>query len=217
MNKLLLTLLACGLAFAPIAPAADTFPAGVVFGPKAAFRIRAPVGWVLDNKAGVQQGFHCVLYPRGSTWADAEVVMYAKIASTTVIERDKFIEDAIEFYRKSDPDLKTRRVEEGKTEGGYGYVINEYRHGEVKGGGNSRFERVAYVQLPEAVAYVVLTCPTEELLAKYAGTIKEVMISFTYKPEFIDFGAKAKAIEKSKPAPEPKTAPAPKKPKKPAK
>src|SRR5688572_8354244 len=63
-------------------PANETFPAGIVYGPKAAFNIRAPEGWVLDNRAGVSQGLPCVLYPKGSTWADADAVMYAKIAST---------------------------------------------------------------------------------------------------------------------------------------
>jgi len=53
---------ACGAA-----QAQDTFPGGIVYGPKAAFKIAAPEGWVLDNEAGVEQGLPCVLYPKGSS------------------------------------------------------------------------------------------------------------------------------------------------------
>jgi putative intracellular protease/amidase len=62
--------------------AQETFPGGIVYGPKAAFKIDAPAGWVLDNRAGAEQGLPCVLYPKGSTWADAYTIMYAKIAGT---------------------------------------------------------------------------------------------------------------------------------------
>src|ERR1051325_6957601 len=60
----------------------ETFAGGIVYGPKAAFNIKAPAGWVLDNNAGAGQGLPCVLYPRGSAWADASTIMYAKIAGT---------------------------------------------------------------------------------------------------------------------------------------
>jgi hypothetical protein len=60
----------------------ETYPGGIVYGPKAAFNISAPLGWVLDNNAGAEQGLPCVFYPKGSTWADAKTIMYAKIAST---------------------------------------------------------------------------------------------------------------------------------------
>ena len=61
----------------------ETFPNGVVYGPKAAFAIAAPNGWVLDNKSGAVDGLPCVLYPKDTTWQTSPVVMYAKIASTT--------------------------------------------------------------------------------------------------------------------------------------
>ena len=49
--------------------AQETFPGGIVYGPKAAFHIAAPEGWVLDNQAGAEQGLPCVLYPKVPTWA----------------------------------------------------------------------------------------------------------------------------------------------------
>ena len=44
-------LVVCGGVFAQ-----STHPGGIVYGPRAAFKIDAPPGWVLDNSAGVEQG-----------------------------------------------------------------------------------------------------------------------------------------------------------------
>jgi hypothetical protein len=88
-------LVACGGLFAQ-----ETFPGGIVYGPKAAFKIDAPAGWVLDNSAGAEQGLPCVLYPKGSTWSDANVIMYAKIAGTDYEDVGKFVAMAIQQMEK---------------------------------------------------------------------------------------------------------------------
>jgi hypothetical protein len=182
-------------------PSRETFPTGIVYGPKAAFKINAPKGWVVDNKAGASQGLPCVLYPAGSTWAEADAVMYAKIARTDTTDRDAFVKVAIAHMSKGNEHFKHERVAEGKTSDGHAYVINDYRHGARNDATNSQFERVAYVQLPGAVAYVVFTVPSEELHKKHAGTVQEVMKAFTYTPEYINFGVKGKApAKKKKPA-----------------
>src|SRR5262249_19734217 len=80
MKRFFLFLLAvslpCFLSFS------QQYPGGIVYGPKAAFNIGAPKGWVLDNESGQEQGLPCVLYPKGQSWANAKTVMYAKIAGT---------------------------------------------------------------------------------------------------------------------------------------
>jgi hypothetical protein len=170
-------------------PKPDTFPVGIVYGPKAAFRISAPSGWVIDNKAGVKQGFPCVLYPKDSTWADADAVMYAKIARTDTTDRDEFVKAAIAHMRKGDKAFKHERVAEGKTSDGQAYIINDYRHGARAEAANSQFERVAYVQLPEAVAFIVFTVPSEKLHKKHARVVQEVVKTLSYEPKYINFGA----------------------------
>lgn len=45
------------LLFLPAVVAAQNkYVGGIVYGPKAAFNIAAPEGWVLDNESGVEQG-----------------------------------------------------------------------------------------------------------------------------------------------------------------
>ena len=76
-------------------PAQNQYAGGIVYGPKGAFNIAAPEGWVLDNESGVEQGLPCVLYRKGESWADARTVMYAKIAGTDYEDAEKFVQVAI--------------------------------------------------------------------------------------------------------------------------
>src|SRR3979411_2502857 len=103
--------------------AQETYPGGIVYGPKAAFNISAPEGWVLDNSAGAEQGLPCVLYPKGSSWADAKTIMYAKIASTDFTNAEAFATRAIKEMQKTHGTPK-QKIASGKTDGGHSYFIN---------------------------------------------------------------------------------------------
>jgi hypothetical protein len=164
----LVILCACGLA-------QETFPGGIVYGPKAAFKIDAPPGWVLDNKAGAEQGLPCVLYPKGSTWAHANAIMYAKIASTDYEDVGKFVATAIQRMEKMHGEPK-EKVDSGKTGDGHPYFINEYPATKSY----SQWERVAYIQLPKAVAYIVFSARDEAGYRKNFPALNEVLKSFTY-------------------------------------
>jgi hypothetical protein len=155
--------------------AQDTYPGGIIYGPKAAFNISAPRGWVLDNTAGAGQGLPGVLYPKGSTWANARTVMYAKIAGTQYTDAEAFVATAIKEMEKVHG-LPRQKIESGKTSDGHAYFVNEYSPTDSY----SQYERVAYVQLPHAVAYIVLSARDQGSYRKYAGALKEVLKSFTY-------------------------------------
>src|SRR4051812_12063205 len=105
---------------------ADQVPFAIVYGPKAAFNIVAPGGWVIDNSAGAEQGLPCVLFRKGDTWENAEPLMYAKIASTSVEEAESFVKTAIVEMKKERGEYQVKRVESGKTKDGQAWFINEY-------------------------------------------------------------------------------------------
>jgi hypothetical protein len=107
--------------------AAETFPAGLLYGPKAAFSISAPKGWVLDNTSGHAQGLPCVLYLADEHWRDAKVLMYPKIASSEYPKAEEFGRWAIEQFQKEGGGFQFKRLKDGKTGEGYPYFINEYR------------------------------------------------------------------------------------------
>jgi hypothetical protein len=146
---------------------------GIVYGPKGAFNLSAPKGWKLDPTAGSGQGLPCVLYPEGATWDTADPIMYAKIASTNYEDAEAFAKDAIEDMKKKRSGFKPKRVASGKTAGGEPYFINEYPPTKEY----KRFERVAYVQLPKAVAYIVFTADEKSAFEKHRGALEEAVKS----------------------------------------
>ena len=169
---LALLLLAVGLR------AQEQYPGGIVYGPKAAFKIDAPEGWVYDPKSGKSAGAP-VLYPKGESWAGAKTVMYGKIAGTDFEDANLFVASAIEAMEKVHGKPK-EKIEQGKTGDGHDYFINEYPATKTY----SQWERVAYIQLPKAVAYIVLSSRDQASYLKDAPALTEVLQSFRYlEPE----------------------------------
>ena len=148
---------------------------GIVYGPKAAFNLGAPEGWVLDNESGASQGLPCVLYPKGSSWQDAKTIMYAKIAGTEFEDVNAFVTKAIKEMKKTHGAPK-EKIAAGKTGDGHAYFINEYPATKTY----SQWERVAYVQLPKAVAYIVLSSRDEASYRKDLRALQEALKTFVY-------------------------------------
>jgi tetratricopeptide (TPR) repeat protein len=163
------------LTFVPGMPAQETFRGGIVYGPKAAFKIDAPEGWVLDNKSGAKQGLPCVLYPKGSSWADAKTIIYAKIASTEFEDVNEFVAWAIKGM-KAKHGIPKEKIGSGKTQDDGDYFINEYPATKTY----SQWERVGYVQLPQAVAYIVLSSRDKVSYSKDASALEKVLKTLVY-------------------------------------
>src|SRR6266508_170721 len=153
----------------------EKIPAGVVHGPKAGFNISAPEGWVVDNEAGVNQDMPCVLYPKGSSWADAKTVMYAKVASPQWEGVNAFVEWASDGMKEKHGTPK-QKIASGKTKDGHDYFINEYPATK----NYSQWERVGYVQLPQGVAYIVLTSRDQASYKRDSGALEKVLKTLVY-------------------------------------
>jgi hypothetical protein len=160
-------------AFFPCLRAQETFSGGVVYGPKAAFKIDAPDGWVLGSAK--DQGQPCVLYPKGSSWAEARTVMYAKIASTEFEDVNEFVAWAIKGMKAKHGTPK-EKVASGKTADSRDYFINEYPATK----NYSQWERVGYVQLPHAVVYIVLSSRDKVSYSKDASALEKVLKTLVY-------------------------------------
>ncbi len=78
--------------------------------------------------------------------------------------------------------LPKEKIESGKTGDGQAYFVNEYAPTESY----SQYERIAYVPLPHAVAYIVLSARNEASYRKHAGALKEVLKSFAYLEPKLD-------------------------------
>jgi len=124
-TKICILALLAATALSPGLLGQEAFRGGIVYGPKAAFDIAAPDGWGLDNESGKNQGLPCVLYPKGSSWADAKTIMYAKIASTEFEDVNEFVAWAIKGM-KAKRGTPKQKIASGKTQDGRDYFINKY-------------------------------------------------------------------------------------------
>jgi hypothetical protein len=149
-------------------PAQVQYRGGIVYGANAAFNIAAPDGWVLDNESGQQQGFPCVLYPKGESWVNGRTVMYAEIADFEDV--NAFVAKAIKEMAKKHGKPK-EKIASGKTKDGHAYFINEYPATKTY----SQWERVGYVQLPHAVGYMVLSSRDQASYRKDSGALEKVL------------------------------------------
>src|SRR6266581_2469548 len=169
-----LALLALAAVCSPV-PAQETSGGGIVNGPKAAFNITAPEGWVLNTESGKHQDLPCVLYPKSSSWADAKTVMYAKVASPQWEGVSAFVAWAIQGMKAKHGTPK-EKIASGKTKDGHDYFINEYPATKTY----SQWERVGYVQLPQGVAFIVLSSRDKASYTKDSGALEKVLKTLVY-------------------------------------
>ncbi len=153
----------------------ETFHGGIVYGPKAGFNISAPEGWVVDNESGKAQELPSVLYPKGESWSNAKTVMYAKVASPQWEGVNAFVAMAIKEMKAKHGTPK-EKIASGKTKDGHDYFINEYPATKTY----SQWERVGYVQLPQAVAYIVLSSSDQVSYQKDSGALEKVLKTLVY-------------------------------------
>src|SRR6266404_1313591 len=156
-------------------PGQEKYPAGIVQGPKAGFNISPPEGWVVDNEAGKEQGMPCVLYPKGSSWMDAKTVMYADIAGTEFEDVNTFVETAIKEMKDKHGTPK-EKIASGKTKDGHDYFVNEYPATKTY----SQWARVGYIQLPQGVAFIVLSSRDKSSYQKDSGALEKVLKTLVY-------------------------------------
>src|SRR6266480_5494896 len=157
-------------ALSPILLGQEPPRGGIVNGPKAGFNIAAPDGWVADTESGKHQDLPCVLYLKGESWADAKTVMYAKMASPQYEGVNAFVEMAIKEM-KAKRGMPKEKIASGKTKDGHDYFINEYPATKTY----SQWERVGYVQLPQGVAYIVLSSRDQANYRKDSGALEKVL------------------------------------------
>src|SRR5262249_7924195 len=98
-----------------------------------------------------------------------------KIAGTDFEDANVFVASAIKAMEKVHGKPK-EKIEQGKTGDGDEYLINEYPATKTY----SQWERVAYVQLPKAVTYIVLSSRDQASYSKDAPALTEVLKSFRY-------------------------------------
>ena len=157
--------------------AAEGGGAAIVYADGGAFMIGAPKGWITDHEAGQRHGVCCFWYPEGSTWNDAETVMYANIATKGPGQKtlNEFMESDLADFREHNPELtyevgediplKNNRIAKLRLF----YNVNQ---------GSS--EAVAYIDEEKIIAFVVMSSKTVKGLNESLPLLRTALQSYAF-------------------------------------
>ena len=151
---------------------------GLIYGEDHSFWLAAPKGWVLDNQAGVSHGLHAVFYPKGSTWANATVVMYANVAHKGKKGEETLqtlMDGDVARFRERAPKLVVKRAKDLTTKDKKKAVV---RHFSGDAWGNS--EAVAYIDEKKVIVILVMTSKTKKGFEASLPAFAELVGSYAF-------------------------------------
>jgi hypothetical protein len=150
---LILSLVACGI----VGTRADELVEGytVLKGDGYAFELKAPLGWVLDDKVGNSQGLNVVFYPENAGWDKSDVVCFARVRSldNQVTGIEDQVKDTVKTLRENgSPKVEAKFIKTLTTQDASKAKIYYYSGDQF---GNS--EATAYIQAKSSVHYITLS------------------------------------------------------------
>ncbi|HKT67877.1 MAG TPA: hypothetical protein VJP83_00505 [Terriglobales bacterium] len=150
--------------------------AAIIYSDHGGFMISVPKGWVLDRAVGQKMGTCCVLYPQGSSWDQADSVIYPNIAEKQTGQTlQQLMASDLDGFRQRFPKMdvvEARDLPAGESAAAKVRVFYGVNQGS--------FELVAYVDEPQVVALLVLSSRSKEALGEALPAFREVLKSYVY-------------------------------------
>ncbi len=150
--------------------------AAIIYSDHGGFMISVPKGWVLDRATGQKMGTCCVLYPQGSSWDEADSVIYPNIAEKQSGQTlQQLMANDLDGFRQRFPKMNVVEArdlpagESGAAKVRVFYGVNQ-----------GSYELVAYVDEPQVVALLVLSSRSKEALGEALPAFREVLKSYVY-------------------------------------
>lgn len=168
------------LAFAAPPEIGRELRVGIVHGEGGSFAFQAPDGWTLDWQSGADQGLPAVLYPKGGSWSDSPVVMYATLAKKDPSNLDAFISDELARLRESSG--SGLKVEKGKSIATQG-DRNSAHVRNLSGAEHGNFESVAYIEEKKTYVRIVLSSRNRATYEESLDDFEELVGSYKFLAE----------------------------------
>jgi hypothetical protein len=156
--------------------AASQQNAAIIYSDHGGFMISVPKGWVLDRTTGEKMGTCCVLYPQGSSWDQADSVIYPNIAEKQAGQSlQQLMANDLDGFRQRFPKMNV--VEAKDLPAGDSQLAKvRFFYGVNQGS----YELVAYVDEPQVVALLVLSSRSKEALGEALPAFRQVLKSYVY-------------------------------------
>ncbi|MCW3072114.1 MAG: hypothetical protein JWO44_2004 [Bacteroidetes bacterium] len=133
--------------------AQDSTRTGLLYGYNNAYYLTAPIGWVMDNENGKEEGLTAVFYPKGSTWAEGETVMYTTFTNYDTTKKETVMDvikgDSID-YKLHSPQLQVRKQKDIMVGKKKKAIVISYSATDI-------FEEVAYIAEKKGVVMIIMS------------------------------------------------------------
>jgi hypothetical protein len=135
--------------------AQDSIRTGLLYGFNNAYYLSAPIGWVMDNESGKEEGLTAVFYPKSSSWAEGETVMYSTFINFDTTKNESVADiikgDSLKLKEHSSEIVISRQkpVTIGKTKK---VAVMAYSSEKDK-----YYENVAYIPEKKGVVLIVIS------------------------------------------------------------
>jgi hypothetical protein len=150
--------------------------AAIIYSDHGGFMISVPKGWVLDRATGQKMGTCCVLYPEGSSWGQADSVIYPNIAEKQAGQTlQQLMASDLDGFRQRFPQMNVAEARD--------LPAGDSQQAKVRffyGVNQGSYELVAYVDEPQVVALLVLSSRSKEALGEALPAFREVLKSYVY-------------------------------------
>ena len=156
---------------------------GIVYGTDYAFSLRAPPGWVIDNKAGFDQGTNAVFYPQGGSWESSPVVCYANARTITAQEKtpeQMARADIADFRANGSPNYTGRFTETMKLPDSQSAQVWRF-----EGDSYGNFEAIAYIVEKKTINFIVVSARSRDGLQKAWPSFLALVLSYRYMGDHV--------------------------------
>lgn len=133
----------------------DSTRTKLLYGYNNAYYLTSPAEWAIDNESGKEQGLTAVFYPKGSTWAEGETVMYTTFTNFDSTKKETVLDvikgDSLEFKAHS-PQLSIKKQKDiaiGKNKKAIVYAYSDEPNG--------NYENVAYIPEKKGVVMIIIS------------------------------------------------------------
>ena len=176
--SLLRFLVPCFIACCVVSARADQILEGftVLKGDGYAFELKAPLGWVLDDKVGNDQGLNVVFYPEHASWDKSDAVCFARVRSLDnhVTNVEEQVKDTVKALRDSgNPKAEAKFMKVLTTQDASKAKIYYFTGDQF---GNN--EATAYIQAKASIHFITLSARSSKAFREALPAFDALVTSY---------------------------------------
>ena len=141
-----------------------------------AFELKAPLGWVLDDKVGNDQGLNVVFYPEHASWDKSDAVCFARVRSLDnhVSNVEEQVKDTVKALRDNgNPKAEAKFMKVLTTQDASKAKIYYFTGDQF---GNN--EATAYIQAKGSIHFITLSARSSKAFREALAAFDALVTSY---------------------------------------